>query len=395
MKNIIRLKWALILLCQLGFLSNLSANDSARAAAIIRRFSEKLKSFPRFSFECRHRYVDHSADDSVFSSTSTIWIERSTADSIFGIRFHVAGNDKSGDFDYYYDGLSAIEIRHRQKEILTINPYDFPNDESNPARSRTSLRIFRSLWTEPDLFSFLVTHYPYANPPQLSLDSLEGQWVIRLNYPINAYKAKTDITVWVDQKTGLLTKSERQTEWNGTLHSETNEIYRVMLEDQFNSDNLYLKNSYAGYKTTVQKPHGPSEKKDHPLTGKKAPDFTYVSYDGKNINLASLKGKYVLLDFWESWCGYCILALPKIKKVYADFHSKGLEVVGVTTENFSKMEKLIAANELPYPNLKADDRILKKYDINARPNYVLIDKEGKILIYNDWERIEAFLAGLK
>lgn len=395
MKNNSRFKWALVLLCQIGLFSSLSANDSARAAAIIRQFSEKLKSFPRFSFECHHRYVDHSADDSVFSSTSTIWVERSPADSIFGIRFHVAGSDKSGDYDYYYDGLSAIEIRHRQKEILTINPHDFPNDENNPAKARTSLRIFRSLWTEPDLFSFLVTHYPYAGSPGLSLDSIAGQWIIRLNYPLNSYKAKTDITVWVDQKTGLLTKSERQTEWNGTLHSETNEIYRVMLGDQFNSDNLSLKNSYAGYKTTVQKPRRPVETKEHPLTGKKAADFSYASYTDKIIDLASLKGKYVLLDFWESWCGYCILALPKIKKLYADFHSRGLEVVGVTTENFSKMEKLIAANDLPYPNLKADGRMLKNYDVNARPTYVLIDKDGKILIYNDWEKIETFLAGLK
>lgn len=395
MKNRIRLRLLIVSLTVLTGIS-LQANDSTRAAEIIRQFAMKLNSASRFSFECSHRYVNNSVDDSVFTSAGIMWWQRASADSIFGSRFHVNGKDKSGDFDYFYDGISAIEIRHPQKEIFTVNPYLFANDDNSPAKSRTSLRVLRALWTEKDVFSFLITHYPYADPPTLKLDSTASDWIILLDYPKNVENAKTSITVWISRSSGLLWKSRRVTEWNGSVHTETNELSNIQIDAPDIAENLSLRNSYPGYTTTSAVPRkANTERKIHPLTGKQAPAFSYLTYDGKQVSLLSLKGKYVLMDFWESWCGYCILALPKIKKLYETCHTKGVEVIGVTTENFSKIEKLIAANHLPYPNLKADEKILKSYDVNARPNYVLIDREGKILVYNDWEKIESILSELR
>ncbi len=385
-----------ILVLSAFFSIHLSANDSTRAAEIIRQFSDKLKSQKQFSFECYHRYVNDAVDDSVFTSSGTLWWERNPSDSIFGSRFHIKGMDKGGDFDYFYDGISAIEIRHPEQKIVTINPYLFPNNDNNPAKARTSLRALRAIWTENDVFSFLVTHYPYAAPPALKLDSTSNDWVILMDYPRNADNAKTEITLWISKTSGLLWKSRRVTAWNGSVHTEINEVKNIQFDAAFIAENLSLKSSYPGYKSTALAPRKmETERKIHPLTGQPAPAFSYMSYEGKQVSLASLKGKYVLLDFWESWCGYCILALPKIKKLYETCHEKGVEVIGVTTGNFSKMEKLIAANQLPYPNLKADEKILKNYDVSGRPNYVLIGRDGKIMVYNDWEKIESILSGLQ
>ena len=71
--------------------------------------------------------------------------------------------------------------------------------------------------------------------------------------------------------------------------------------------------------------------------GKKAPDFTQVSPDGNLISLSSVKGKYILVDFWASWCGPCRRENPNIVRIYSEFKNKGLKIFGVSYD--TKKEK--------------------------------------------------------
>lgn len=98
----------------------------------------------------------------------------------------------------------------------------------------------------------------------------------------------------------------------------------------------------------------------------------------------------VLLDFWETWCGWCIVALPKINALYSEYQDKGLKVLGITTENKKQIRKLIDKNNLLYPNIYANISILKDYEVSARPTYYLIDQTGKIALitYGDLEKIK-------
>ena len=66
--------------------------------------------------------------------------------------------------------------------------------------------------------------------------------------------------------------------------------------------------------------------------GAVAPDFELATPDGEKVKLSSFRGKYVLIDFWASWCGPCRKALPLVKKVYTDFKDKGLQVIGVSID---------------------------------------------------------------
>src|SRR5262249_28994974 len=85
----------------------------------------------------------------------------------------------------------------------------------------------------------------------------------------------------------------------------------------------------------------PSDAKEQPvqvaggrvdLTGKDAPTFKVVSMDGKAFSLDSLKGKTVLLDFWETWCGPCIRSMPTTDKLYADNKNNGFVILGVDVD---------------------------------------------------------------
>lgn len=67
--------------------------------------------------------------------------------------------------------------------------------------------------------------------------------------------------------------------------------------------------------------------------GEQAPAFKAQLLSGEQFELSDLKGKYVLLDFWGTWCGPCRAEIPNVKKIYEKYHDKGLEVVSIALEN--------------------------------------------------------------
>jgi thiol-disulfide isomerase/thioredoxin len=120
-------------------------------------------------------------------------------------------------------------------------------------------------------------------------------------------------------------------------------------------------------------------------------DFTRNTIDGKRFTLSSLKGKYILLDFWGSWCGPCRASFPHLKDLYAKYRDQGFEVVGIAHERTSldkgkkNWKAAVASDGLPWKQVMNDDEslaqfdIVKAYGLSGFPTQVLIDKEGKII----------------
>ena len=80
--------------------------------------------------------------------------------------------------------------------------------------------------------------------------------------------------------------------------------------------------------------------------GRMAPVFTMADSSGKAFNLTSLKGKYVLVDFWASWCGPCREENPRLVKTYQSFNAKGFEVLGVAADD--NKAQWLKANGCPF-----------------------------------------------
>ena len=113
--------------------------------------------------------------------------------------------------------------------------------------------------------------------------------------------------------------------------------------------------------------------------------------DGKTIDFNALKGKYVLLDFWGSWCKPCRASHPHLKELYGKYKDKGFEIVGVAEEHSASAEasrqawtKAIEQDSLPWIQVLNNENIkgfnaVASYDITAFPTKILLDKDGNII----------------
>jgi thiol-disulfide isomerase/thioredoxin len=113
--------------------------------------------------------------------------------------------------------------------------------------------------------------------------------------------------------------------------------------------------------------------------------------EGSEFNVASLKGKVVLVDFWATWCGPCVGELPNVKAAYEKYHGKGFEIVGVSLDRErAALEKFIKERDMPWTQIifsKPEEMYWKnpvavKHEIHSIPATFLIGRDGKVAARN-------------
>lgn len=133
--------------------------------------------------------------------------------------------------------------------------------------------------------------------------------------------------------------------------------------------------------------------------GKEAPDFTLMDLNGNSLTLSSLRGKYVVLDFWGSWCGWCIKGFPEMKKYYAKYKNK-VEFLGIACGDTEKKWKdAVAKHEVPWLNVlngKDDKDVSTMYAISGYPTKIVIDPQGEIarVVVGESPEFYTYLDGL-
>jgi len=151
-------------------------------------------------------------------------------------------------------------------------------------------------------------------------------------------------------------------------------------------ENLYtnlqpeIKNSDSGKKMAEQLKYFKQSKE-----GSIAPEFTVKDIDGKPLSLEDYKEKkYVLIDFWASWCAPCREELPYIKELYKKYSKEGFEIISITQDkDLEAWKNAILKDKIEswrhFSTLENNDSILKDYFVGGIPHKILIDKNGKII----------------
>ena len=112
-----------------------------------------------------------------------------------------------------------------------------------------------------------------------------------------------------------------------------------------------------------------------------APDFTLNDINGKPLTLKSLRGKYVILDFWGSWCPWCIKGFPEMKNYYEKYKGK-FEILGIDcNDTEDKWKAAVEEYELPWLHVynPSDSEVLEQYAIQGFPTKIIVGPDGKIV----------------
>lgn len=112
-----------------------------------------------------------------------------------------------------------------------------------------------------------------------------------------------------------------------------------------------------------------------------APDFTLNDLEGNPLSLQSLRGKFVVLDFWGSWCGWCIKGIPDMKECYNKYSDK-LEIVGIDCgDSEEAWKEAVNKYEMPWKHVynSETDRVNELYLVEGFPTKIIIDPQGNII----------------
>jgi thiol-disulfide isomerase/thioredoxin len=136
--------------------------------------------------------------------------------------------------------------------------------------------------------------------------------------------------------------------------------------------------------TFVLREHPASDYKRIELRiGAELPDFTFTDFAGKTRKLSEFRGKYLLLDFWGTWCGPCVYEIPNLKKVYEKYQSRGFEILGMDQdEDLDKVKQFLAEKGAAWTQATTasiKELIEQRFRITAFPTTILLDPKGQIL----------------
>jgi peroxiredoxin len=120
------------------------------------------------------------------------------------------------------------------------------------------------------------------------------------------------------------------------------------------------------------------------LRGKRAPEFSLRTIEGKKLSLSDYKGKAVLINFWATWCAPCKIEMPWLVALRSQYAPQGFEILGVSEDDAdtprAKLAKFGQEQHLNYPLLVGDDAVSRKYGgVEFLPTSYFVGRDGKVV----------------
>lgn len=330
--------------------------------------------------------------------------------------FTITGKLPSGEYDGQQVYLKTLGENWNGRELISIDTVAVANGQF----------VFKGLAKEGPMLHFIVLDDAPENmkrpvavivePGQIevTMDSISSVKGTSVNNSLQAYNTKmkaaseemrnlykqfSDTTITAEKK------AELEKEAQASYEKRTAETFNFVKDNIKNQLGTYyfLMNSYAfdvdqqkellagldeKYKTDerIQKIEAKVKAMEATSVGQTFTDIKAKTPEGKDAALSDYagKGKYVLVDFWASWCGPCRAEMPKVVELYKQYKDKGFEIVGIsldrTNDDWVKGIKELGITWPQISDLKFwDSEGAALYGVSSIPHMLLIDKDGKII----------------
>jgi TonB family protein len=212
--------------------------------------------------------------------------------------------------------------------------------------------------------------------------------VIEVEYQSSLNGQSSRATFWVDKERHVIIRQvAQQVSQSRVGQSSTATVTTTFRRVELNqpvSDNLFAFRPPADAKEVERLDllALSNPKPDTDLTGHEATDFTLKDLDGREVNLQSLKGKVVVLDFWATWCLPCLVELPHIEKLHKELKDSGVVFLGINDEEADTAREFMNSKGYTFASLvDTGKEVGTKYAIEVIPQTIVIDRTGKVVAH--------------
>jgi len=178
----------------------------------------------------------------------------------------------------------------------------------------------------------------------------------------------------------VLFESKKKSDLEAIQKGDFDPEFKTKILNSIDNNNKYILQMYE------------SVSKANKLVGKPSPDFNFENHKGGKTKLSDLKGKYVYIDVWATWCGPCRQEIPYLQKIEEKYEGKNIVFVSISIDvkkDYEKWKKLVTDKNLGGIQLLADNdwnsEFVVKYGITGIPRFILIGPDGNI-VNSDAER---------
>lgn len=320
----------------------------------------------------RHIYYKAERQDTlvmgtVRSMTGEVKLSSLPADSIFGFRCWAKRDGLN--MESIYDGQAAFFINH---ELQTYEIFHDPvMIEAITGKPGGQLLM-------PDL-----VRIDTGKARDFELVEEKDYYFLKILYPdIERYDVRQrSKTLTIDKKL-LLPVAAR---FHQVTLDKVQDLYFKVTELKINEPSLIYDFTSLRYPEHYKPEEEYSNKTLYGMLGKSFSGLSVSMLNGTTMNILLPKGKLILLDFWELWCGPCVASLPKVQELNNKYGSQGLEIYGVMqeAESIPAAKRLVEKFKLDFPMGVGAKGYKDQLSIKAVPVYMLIDKEGKIVFISE------------